>query len=100
MVIESTLKECITKRKLTQPSQPSAGSVFKRYGEIAAGLLIDEAGLKGVRVGGCEVSTKHANFIVNTGNGTAEDFKTIVSIIQAEVQSKYNIKLDREIEYI
>ncbi len=96
----SIMKECMAKRKMTQPFEPSLGSVFKKHGEISAGLLIDQAGMKGMRVGGCEISNVHANFIVNNGDGTAKDFKALADLAQNIVKTKFDIDLLMEIEYI
>ena len=87
------------KRRLTQPlSLPSAGSVFRNpSGQKAAGKLIDQAGLKGLRVGGAEVSTKHANFIVNKGNAKASDVLELIRQIQEAVFKRYRIKLEPEV---
>ena len=95
-----TLKACAAKRKISQPTQPSAGCVFKKFGEISAGMLIDEAGMKGVKIGGCAISSVHANFIVNVGNGRAEDFKALVELARTNVKSQFGIDLEREVEYI
>lgn len=99
-VIISIAKECATKRKLTQPQEPSLGSVFKKFGEISAGMLIDEAGLKNTMIGGCAISAKHANFIVNTGSGTASDYKKLVELVHAVIMARFGIDLEREVEYI
>ena len=88
-------------RKEKQPlNMPSAGSVFKRGENYIAAKLIDESGLKGHRIGGAEVSTKHAGFIVNTGNATAEDVLMLVDKIKAVVKEKYNVNLELEIKII
>ena len=99
-VMMSEVKECAAKRKQSQPALPSCGCVFKKHGEVSAGLLIDEAGLKGARVGGCMISDKHANFIVNLGDGTAEDYKTLAEIARTKVKHIFGIDLEREVEYI
>jgi len=89
------------KRKDKQPlNMPSAGSAFKRPKDNFAAALIDECGLKGVSVGGAQVSTKHSGFIVNTGNATANDIKELIKKVQEIVYSKTNILLEPEIRFI
>lgn len=98
--IYSIAQQFANKRKLTQPSEYSAGCVFKRAEIAPAGFLIDEVGLKGLRVGGCEISKVHANFIINLGNGTSSDYKKLEGMIKKKIKSKYNLILIREVEYI
>lgn len=86
------------RRKRTQPLHMAcAGSVFRNPEGHYAAKLIEEAGLKGFRVGGAEVSTLHANFIVNTGNATAEDVLTLMKRIQQTVEEKTGIRLVPEV---
>jgi len=86
------------RRLRTQPLQMAcAGSVFRNPEGHYAAKLIEEAGLKGLRVGGAEVSTLHANFIVNTGNATAEDVLTLMKRIQQIVESKTGVRLVPEV---
>lgn len=88
-------------RKTKQPiEKPSAGSTFKRGKNFITAQLIDECGLKGYTVGGAQVSTKHAGFIVKTGNATASDVIKLVEIIKQKVQEKFNKDIDLEIEII
>ncbi len=88
-------------RKTKQPiEKPSAGSTFKRGKNFITAQLIDECGLKGYTVGGAQVSTKHAGFVVNTGNATASDVIKLVEIIKQKVQEKFNKDIDLEIEII
>ena len=96
----------MAKRKATQPlNMPNAGSTFKRLTtgaadtptQIAPGYYIEQAGLKGHRIGGAEVSTLHANFIVNAGGATAKDIKELSEFVQARVAEKFEIQLNREI---
>jgi len=87
-------------RHRTQPGKPSAGSVFRNPESAAAGYLIDRAGLKGFRIGGAEVSTKHANFIVNTGNASAGDVLDLISLIKMIVRKKAGIELKEEVEIL
>jgi UDP-N-acetylmuramate dehydrogenase len=84
-----------------QPTdRPSLGSVFKKADGISAGYLIDKAGLKGISRGGATVSEKHAGFIINSGNATAEDFLSLVDYIKERVFSIFGIALEEEIEII
>ena len=104
--LEAELEECMAKRKATQPlNKPNAGSTFKRLEkgaaetptQIAPGYYIEQAGLKGYRIGGAEVSTLHANFIVNADNATAQDIKNLSEYVQSNVAEKFGIALQREI---
>ena len=87
------------KRRLSQPlSLPSAGSIFRNPSEaMSAGELIDKAGLKGIRKGEAEVSTRHANFIVNKGHATASDVLALMEQIQETVFARFGIKLEPEV---
>lgn len=102
--IERTMNDYLEKRKLSQPyNLPSLGSVFKRVMSepmIYPAKLIDTLGLKGVKIGGAEVSKKHAGFIVNSGNATAEDFARLVELVEEKVFDKFNIKLEREVVFL
>jgi UDP-N-acetylmuramate dehydrogenase len=81
-------------------SKPSAGCVFKNPKDIAAGKLIDDAGCKGMRVGDIEVSAMHANFFINTGRGTADDFLKLMDIVGKKVKDKFGIILEPEIRIL
>ncbi|MBQ8615774.1 MAG: UDP-N-acetylmuramate dehydrogenase [Clostridia bacterium] len=99
-LIQQRIKDAIEKKKSTQPlDQFSAGSVFKR-GNIIPAKVIDELGLKGTKIGGAEISTKHAGFIVNTNSATSKDIKQLISLIQNEVKTAYNEELEPEIEFV
>lgn len=87
----------LAKRRARQ-SWRSLGSVFKN-GDIPAGKLIEECGLKGRRIGGAEISRTHANIIVNVGDGSAEDFLGLVRLMEQEVYKKFGITLEREFVY-
>lgn len=104
--LEAELAECMAKRKASQPlNMPNAGSTFKRLSagaadtptQIAPGYYIEQTGLKGYRMGGAEVSTVHANFIVNAGGATASDIKQLSEFVQQKVAEKFGIQLHREI---
>jgi UDP-N-acetylenolpyruvoylglucosamine reductase len=86
-------------RRAAQPSEPSAGCVFKNTEAGSAGKLIDECGLKGMRCGDACVSPVHANFIVNMGNATAEQVKELISLVKERVKKKYGIELHCEIGF-
>lgn len=79
---------------------PSCGSVFKKIHDKGAGRLIEQAGLKGVHIGGAEVSLKHANFIVNRGNASADDVIRLIQYVQEEVKRKLGYHLETEISII
>lgn len=86
-------------RNSRQPTRlPNAGCVFKNpAGGVSAGELIDRAGLKGTRVGGAEISTKHANFIVNTGHARAADILELMTRVQAAVGERFQVGLEPEV---
>ena len=96
--IKSYMQELAAKRKASQPlDKPSAGSAFKRPIGGYAAALIDEAGLKGFRVGDAAVSEKHAGFVVNLGNATAEDVKNLLQQVSDKVFAKTGIRLEPEV---
>ncbi|CAM3575114.1 UDP-N-acetylmuramate dehydrogenase [Marinicrinis lubricantis] len=96
--IAATLASYKDRRLRTQPLQLAcAGSVFRNPEGHHAAKLVEEAGLKGLRCGGAEISTLHSNFIVNTGNATAEDVLTLIERIRAIVKQKYGIELETEV---
>jgi UDP-N-acetylmuramate dehydrogenase len=101
--IEKQIKENLAWRNAKQPQladYPSCGSVFKKIEGVGAGRLIERAGLKGKRIGGAEVSSKHANYIVNIGNATAKDVKGLIHLIQREVKLKTGYFLEPEISFV
>lgn len=88
-------------RALKQPLEyPSCGSVFKRPPGFFAGQLIAEAGLKGYRIGGVEVSQKHAGFMVNMGNGTAQDYENLITYVIKTVKTHSGVTLEPEVRII
>ncbi|MDD3497983.1 MAG: UDP-N-acetylmuramate dehydrogenase [Candidatus Moranbacteria bacterium] len=118
---EKKIGDIIKKRKEKQPRYPSAGSFFKnpvvnkeeiinkferdtglkiKDDKIPAGWLIEEVGLKGKKIGGAKVSEKHSNFIINTGNATAEDVIILSSLIKAKVRDRFGIQLEEEVKLI
>ena len=99
--IRSKMDEYETYRKETQPIEyPSAGSTFKRGNDFITAKLIDECGLKGYQIGGAQVSEKHAGFIINKGNATAEDVKQLMKYVEEQVYNKFGKKIEAEIEII
>lgn len=119
--IQNKIKEIIEKRSLKQPKENSGGSFFTnpvvideklreefehdcgiicKDDKLPAGWLIDQAGLRGKKIGGAMVSEKHANFIVNTGQATAEDVIMLASIIKQQVRDKFRIELVEEVQYL
>lgn len=88
-------------RRRKQPLEyPSAGSTFKRPQGYYVGPLIEQAGLKGFRIGGAQVSTKHAGFLVKAGEATAQDFLDLISHIQQVIWQEYGVSLEPEIRII
>jgi UDP-N-acetylmuramate dehydrogenase len=99
--ISKTCRNHIAARKIKQPSIfGSAGSFFKNPENVAAGKLIEDAGLKGLKVGGAEVSEVHANFIVNTGDATASNIIKLMKMVQAKVLEVHGVKLEPEVNII
>ncbi len=121
--ISKKIEKNLNFRRNKQPKLPSAGSVFKnlkiedikemslktacfieeqgviKSGKVSAGFLIDQAGLKGKAIGGAKISLEHANFIVNTGNATAQDVCQLINMIKKRVEQRFGIKLEEEIQY-
>ena len=89
------------RRRVTQPlQQPCAGSVFRNPLPDHAGKLIEEAGLKGYRIGGAQVSEKHANFIVNIEKASAQDVLKLIEYIQREIAERFKVRLIPEVEVV
>lgn len=100
-VIKRRMKETIEQKKRTQPVfERSAGCAFKNPEGDFAGRLIDAAGCKGMRVGGIEVSTVHANFLVNKGNGTATEYIELMNIVKEKVAEHSGVVLEPEIRIV
>lgn len=94
-------KEMIEYRKKTQPyRQRSIGCIFRNPPQYSAGKLIEEAGLKGRTIGGAEISPIHANFIVNSGEATAADVKSLIQLVKVSVFEKSSIMLESEVRII
>ena len=99
--IRARMADLKNRRLEKQPlNLPSAGSFFKRPAGAYAAQLIDEAGLKGRRVGGAMVSEKHAGFLVNAGGATADDFLSLMREVQETVYNKSGFRLEPEVRII
>lgn len=99
--IRAKMQELLQRRKDKQPLEyPSAGSTFKRPEGFFAGALIEECGLKGYSVGGAQVSEKHAGFVINKGDATAEDVLSLIKYIQDKVFSEKGVMLEPEVRLI
>lgn len=97
--IKAKMDDFKERRTSKQPlSMPSAGSTFKRPEGYFAGKLIEDAGLKGVSVGGAQVSEKHSGFVVNTGNASARDVLDLIKYIQKTVYDKFGVNLETEVK--
>jgi UDP-N-acetylmuramate dehydrogenase len=95
------IRRLLEKRIASQPlNQPNAGSVFRNPPGDFAARLIESCGMKGARVGGAQVSEKHANFIVNTGSATATDIETLIEEVRAKVEARTGVQLTREVRII
>lgn len=99
--IRETMRELMERRKASQPLElPSAGSTFKRPEGYFAGTLIDQCGLKGLTVGGAQVSEKHAGFIVNRGGATCADIRELIRHVQEAVFEKTGVRLEPEVKFV
>jgi len=99
LAIRERMDSYTASRKRNQPTElPSCGSVFLKPPGDFAGRLIEQAGLKGVRVGDVEVSRKHANFFVNLGKATSADVLELVLRVEDEVHRRFGVRLEREFE--
>ena len=96
--ILSKMRFMTERRRLTQPRERSAGSVFRRVGQIPAAVYIEKTGLKGLRVGGAELSTKHCNFIVNKGGATTQDYFAVAEHVKQRVLESCSVVLEYEVE--
>ena len=99
--IDEKIADLTFQRESKQPLEyPSAGSVFKRPLGYFAGKLIQDSGLQGKGVGGAEVSTKHAGFIINKGNATASDYIQTIEMVQRVVKEKFGVDLELEVKIV
>lgn len=98
--VQARMETYNAQRRRTQPPGASLGSIFRNPPGDYAGRLIEAAGLKGVRIGGAEISPVHANFFVNKNQAKADDFLKLILLAQENVQQKFAIKLELEIELV
>ena len=122
--LKSKMGEFLEKRKITQPTEVgSAGCMFKNYEikddevealkqkldlpeamiaskRISAGWIIEQLGLKGKQIGGAQISEKHGNFLINTGNATADHVTQLVAFVKTRVRDEYGIMLKEEVQYV
>lgn len=99
--IEKVVKTYLHYRRETQPlTLPSAGCVFKNPLNDSAGRVVEAAGLKGTSVGDAQVSTKHANFIVNQGQASAADVLALIKKLRAQIARKTGVKLELELKVV
>lgn len=99
--ISAKMKDLNARRNAKQPvNYPSAGSTFKRPEGYFAGKLIEDAGLKGLTVGGAQVSTLHSGFIINKGGATATDILQLIALVQNTVYDKFGVMLEPEVRII
>lgn len=100
-VIREKMRQLMARRKASQPLEyPSAGSTFKRPTGYYAGTLIDQCGLKGLTVGGAQVSEKHAGFVINTGGATCADILEVIRQVQERVLAEKGVRLEPEVRII
>lgn len=99
--LKASMQECLKARKEKQPLElPNAGSMFKRPPGMFAGALIEASGLKGYTVGGAQVSVKHAGFVVNIGNATADDIWQLTENVITKVKADHGVQLEREVIFL
>ncbi len=117
---EKKMLDYLSFREKRHPKDPSAGSVFKnikggikdeniirlypeieefnKKGSVPASFLIEKCGLKGTKIGGAQISEKHANFIINTGNATAEDIERLITFVKKKIKEKFGVDMEEEID--
>lgn len=99
--ISAKMQELNKRRSDKQPLNfPSAGSAFKRPEGFYAAKLIDDSGLRGMKIGGAQVSDKHCGFIINIGNATAKDVKELIAVCQNKVYEKFGVEIVPEIKFL
>ena len=98
--VDARMRAIMARRRESQPSgHPNFGSVFRNPPGDYAGRLIEASGLKGLRVGGAEVSRRHANFIVNRGDARAEDVRRLIEQVSSRVESRFSVTLQTEVRF-
>nr|WP_026289883.1 UDP-N-acetylmuramate dehydrogenase [Thioalkalivibrio sulfidiphilus] len=98
---KARIRELLAERAERQPTGvASCGSVFRNPPGDHAGRLVEAAGLKGHRIGGAQVSEKHANFIINTGDATAADLEALIRHVQATVEARFGVRLEPEVRVV
>ena len=97
---KNKIRSYLQMRRKTQPKESSAGCIFKNPPGLSAGWLIEQCGLKGLRLGEAEISKQHANFIINHGKATSQQVKDLIKLIKQKVKVKFDLDLEEEIEYI
>ncbi len=98
--IQAKVREAVDRRSWQPKGAWCAGCVFKNPSGTHAGKLIDQAGLKGKKIGGAMVSPEHANFVVNTGTATAEDIVVLISYVKQQVRDQLGVQLAEEVRYL
>jgi len=99
--IRARMDDYTARRRHKQPLEyPSAGSTFKRPPGYFAGTLIDETGLKGLTVGGAQISTRHAGFVINHHGATAADVKALIALVQEKIMAAHGVYLEPEVRMI
>lgn len=99
--IKATMDDLAARRREKQPLEyPSAGSTFKRPEGHFAGALIMEAGLRGFRIGGAQVSEKHCGFVINAGEATATDVMNVIQEVRLRVKEQFNVELEPEVVFL
>ncbi len=99
--IAGRMEELAQLRKSKQPLEyPSAGSTFKRPEGYYAGKLIMDAGMRGYRIGGAQVSDKHCGFVINTGKATAADIREVIEEVQERVKERFHVSLEPEVVFL
>jgi len=98
---QAAIRDLLERRAGTQPTgQPSGGSTFRNPPGDHAARLIERAGLKGYRIGGAQVSDKHANFVINTGSASAADIEQLIGAVQQQVKDAFGVELLREVHIV
>ena len=99
--ISARMEELMKQRKSKQPLEyPSAGSTFKRPEGYYAGKLIMDAGLRGYRIGGAQISEKHCGFVINAGGATAADIREVIEEVQERVKDRFHVRLEPEVIFL